>query len=118
MKRSENIGKLSASLAKAQIDFEAAGREHTAKVAMRNGGTYSFNYADLAAYLDVCRKPLGNNGLSYVQEATVNGNKVSVVTLLSHESGEFIEAEPLVLTIVGGVQYRAAHRPARLAAAR
>lgn len=101
MKRSESIKELAAALAKAQTQFESAERDHTAKVETRTGGSYSFDYADLAAYLSVCRKPLGDNGLSYLQEPIVRDRSVSVTTLLMHASGEWIESEPLTLDLLG-----------------
>lgn len=101
MKRSEQINELAAALSKAQKDFEAAERGHIAKVETRKGGSYSFNYADLASYLDVCREPLGSNGLSFIQEPIRKGNEVTVTTLLLHSSGQWIESEPLIMTITG-----------------
>lgn len=100
MKRSESVKEIAGALAKAQVQFESAIRDHTAKVQMKSGGQYSFAYADLAAYLDVCRKPLGDNGIAFLQEAIVKGREVSVTTLLIHASGESIESEPFVLSIV------------------
>jgi hypothetical protein len=100
MKRSEQINELAASLAKAQKSFEAAERTHSAKVETKTGGSYSFNYADLAAYLDVCRAPLGDNGLSFIQEPVNRGSEVAVTTLLMHLTGQWIESEPLVLKMI------------------
>lgn len=101
MKRSETINDLAAALAKAQKSFTAAERDHTAKVELKSGGNYSFNYADLAAYLEVCRAPLGDNGLSVIQEPVIKGNEVSVTTLLMHATGQWIESEPLILPVIG-----------------
>lgn len=103
MKRSEQINEIAAALSKAQKSFESAERGHVAKVMSKKGegSSYSFNYADLAAYLDVCRGPLSENGLSFIQEPTCDGNKVSVTTLLMHQSGQWIESDPLVLTLTG-----------------
>lgn len=101
MRTSNELNELAAALAKAQCAFEAAERGHVAKVTSKKGegSSYSFNYADLAAYLDVCRTPLGENGLSFVQMPTTQGLAVSVVTLLMHASGQFIESDPFTLDI-------------------
>lgn len=99
MRHSEQINELAAALAKAQGEFTAAERDYTAKVETRKGGSYSFNYADLAAYLDVCRKPLTENGLAVVQSPTALGNVVTVTTMLCHASGQFIESDPFPLTV-------------------
>lgn len=100
MRTSEHISDLAKSLAKAQGLFTAAERAHVAKVLSKKGegSSYSYNYADLAAYLDVCREPLSQSGLSFVQLPTVKGDEVAVVTILMHESGQFIESDPLCLT--------------------
>ncbi len=100
MKTSPEINELAGALAKAQAALEAAGRDHKAKVETKSGGTYEFNYADFAAYLDVCRKPLGDNGLSFVQEAVHVTGEVSVVTRLMHTTGQWIETEALKLTLI------------------
>jgi hypothetical protein len=100
MRTSESINELATALAKAQPAFEAAGRDHKAKVETRTGGYYEFNYADFAAYLEVCRKPLGEHGLSFVQEATRQADSVSVVTMLMHTSGQWIVTEPLTLPVI------------------
>lgn len=100
MKKSESIKELAAALATAQGQFASAEREKTASVQMKSGGKYSYAYADLAAYLDVCRAPLAANGLSITQEAVTEGNRVHVTTLLMHASGEWIESSPLSLAII------------------
>lgn len=100
MKTSEQINELAAALAKAQAGFEAAGRDHKAKVETKTGGSYEFSYADFAAYLDVCRKPLAENGLAFIQEATRAADQVAVTTRLMHGSGQWIETEPLTLPLI------------------
>lgn len=99
MKKSDSISALGAALAKAQGEFTAAERDYTANVKTRKGSDYQFNYADLAAYLDVCREPLSKNGLAVIQEPVACGNKAKVTTLLVHSSGEWIEFEPLELEV-------------------
>lgn len=100
MKLSEPITELAKALSLAQGEFTAAERAHLAKVQSKKGegSSYSYNYADLQAYLDVVREPLSKNGLSFVQLPTVNGDLVSVVTILMHASGQLIESDALSLT--------------------
>lgn len=100
MRTSENLNELAAALAKAQIGFETAARDHKAKVQTRAGGSYEFAYADFASYLEVCRKPLGENGLSFIQEAKASSNAAEVVTRLMHSSGQWIESEPLSVPLI------------------
>jgi hypothetical protein len=101
MRTSEQINELAGALAKAQRAFTAAERAHIAKVTSKKGegSSYSYNYADLQAYLDVVREPLAMNGLSFVQLPTVSGDVASVTTLLMHASGQFIESDPLTLSV-------------------
>lgn len=100
MKTSEQIADLAAALAKAQVGFETAARDHKAKVQTRNGGSYEFAYADFASYLEVCRKPLGDNGLSFIQDARATASAAEVVTRLLHSSGQWIESEPLSVPLI------------------
>lgn len=94
------IGELAKSLAKAQGEFTAAERDHIAKVMSKKGegSSYSYAYADLQAYLEVCRKPLADNGLSFIQNVGVDGQKATVSTLLIHASGQWLESDPLSLS--------------------
>jgi hypothetical protein len=96
----KGIDELAKSLAAAQGQFSAAERAHIAKVTSKKGegSSYSYNYADLAAYLDVCREPLASNGLSFVQSVLVADAKATVTTLLLHQSGQWIEFDPLTIT--------------------
>lgn len=100
MKCSEHINDLATALAKAQGEFTAAERDHMAKVVSKKGegSSYSYAYADLQAYLEVCRKPLADNGLAFIQNVGVDGQKATVSTFLTHASGQFIESDPLTLT--------------------
>lgn len=96
----KGIGDLATALAKAQGEFTAAERDHIAKVMSKKGAesSYSYAYADLQAYLEVCRKPLADNGLSFIQNVGVDGQKATVSTLLIHASGQWLESDPLSLT--------------------
>lgn len=99
MKPSPQIDQLAAALSSAQGMFTAAEREHVANVVSKKGegSSYKYNYADLAAYLDVCREPLSKNGLSFVQSVSVEDSKATITTLLLHASGQSIEFDPLTL---------------------
>jgi len=90
MERSEAINELSEALAKAQGEIHPA--------AMNKVNPHFKNrYADLSALWDVSRKPLSSNGLALVQLPGIIGDgKVSLTTILSHKSGQWI-AETLTL---------------------
>lgn len=103
MRHSDSLVNLAAALSKAQGQFEAAKKDHIAKVTSTKGegSSYSYNYADLASVLESVREPLAKNGLSVAQFPVVNESltNVSVTTYLFHESGEFMESEPLVMPV-------------------
>jgi len=69
----------------------AQGDIHSAEaISVVNAGSYSFKYADLAACLDVIRKPLSDNGLCLIQIPSLNGTEVIMETVIGHESGQSI----------------------------
>ena len=85
---SEGVGKISAALAKAQGAIEAAKKD-------RLNTFFTARYATLAAVWEACRAALSANGLAVVQ-SPVDGDdetRVGMVTLLSHESGEWMRSE-------------------------
>jgi hypothetical protein len=92
MKTSESIAKIADALAKAQIEMGRVVKDKTAKVQTKAGGSYSFDYADLASVLDVVKPALAKHGIAVVQAAALEGDKVNVETRLLHSSGEWIES--------------------------
>lgn len=93
MKRSESIAHLTAALAQVQGSLSSVAKDHTAKVQMKSGGQYSYNYATLASALDICRGPLAAAGLAIIQSPLTEGRKVTLTTLVSHVSNEWVENE-------------------------
>lgn len=83
---SPTIGKLAEALSKAQGEFEHA------KKAVDNA-FFKSKYADLASVIDAAREPLAKNGLSVIQTTKTMDGKVTLVTMLSHSSGEWIRGE-------------------------
>lgn len=50
-------------------------------------------YADLSSIMDVCKKPLSDNGLSILQIIkTCEEGKMYLITRLAHSSGQYIES--------------------------
>ncbi|GGK22691.1 hypothetical protein GCM10010965_14500 [Caldalkalibacillus thermarum] len=95
MKRSEQITELGKALAAFQA--EVANPKNTAVNEFANG----HRYAPLGEILATVRPILGKHGLAVVQDAKIEGNTVVVTTTLFHESGEWLESEPLVLPAAG-----------------
>ena len=84
MNRSESIAALSAALSKAQGVMEGAKKDG-------DNPHFKSKFATLASVWDACRKPLADNGLSVVQSPGGSGAGLTVVTVLMHESGEWME---------------------------
>lgn len=84
MYRSETLGKLAAALSALQGELS-----HVAK----NSHGYGYDYADLAAVLDVARPLLVKNGLSVTQlPAEAAEGTVALESVLLHSSGEWISS--------------------------
>jgi len=84
MEKSETIGKLAEALSKAQGMIKGAIKDS-------NNPFFRSTYADLASVWEACREPLSANGLSIVQiTEIVTDNKLNLVTVLLHNSGEYI----------------------------
>lgn len=93
MLASEKIDQLAAALAKAQAEMPPVNKTKTARVQMKSGGTYTFDYADLADVLDVVRGVLSANSLAVVQGADVIDGRTLLTTRLMHASGQWIESK-------------------------
>lgn len=85
MKTSESIAKLADALAKAQGAMEPAAKDSL-------NPHFKSRYADFASVTDALRKPLAENGLSYVQGVGIDGDLVTLTTRLLHVSGEWVES--------------------------
>lgn len=96
MQRSETIGKLAAALAAAQGEFPAIVKDRTAKVAMKAGGTYTYQYTDLASIIAAVQPFLAKHGIAHVEEATNDGAKVAARAWLFH-SGEWMCSDPITV---------------------
>lgn len=90
MKKSESIKNLAIALSKFQAEVENP--KNTA-----DNPFYKSKYAPLQDVLNSVRPLLSKHGLSVIQSPSGDGESVSIVTLLLHESGEWIEFDPLVL---------------------
>ena len=95
MKKSDSITDLSKALCKFQGEVKDP-RKSQANPFLKS------KYVPLDELLTAVRPVLSKNGLSFIQiPYTQEGEKpsVSVVTVLMHESGEWLETEPLVTTL-------------------
>lgn len=90
MKTSESIKAISKALTGFQRDLEEPTKD-AANPFFKN------KYVTLDKLLESIRPALIKNGLSFVQSPGGDGETITVTTLLMHESGEWIECDPLAL---------------------
>ena len=83
--RSESIANLASSLAVAQGKIENASKDS-------ENPYFKSSYADLASVRDAVRKPFAEHGLAVVQLPSTDGALVTIITILLHESGEWISS--------------------------
>ncbi len=92
MNQSEAINELVTALAKAQGKMKPA-------VFNKVNPHFKNRYADFTAIMDACRLPLSDNGLSVMQYCETLGEKLMLVTMLAHTSGQWIKSQfPLTTT--------------------
>lgn len=90
MQKSDSIKNLAVALAKFQSEIE------NPKNTVDNP-FFKSKYAPLNDVLNVVRPLLSKHGLSVIQSPGGDGQNISINTMLIHESGEWIEFDPLVL---------------------
>lgn len=92
MNRSESIADLAKSLAAFQKEV---------KQPPKNGYNPHFKseYVTLDDTIKVINETAPKHGLSYIQTPISNENGVGVITIIMHESGQYIEFPPLILPL-------------------
>ncbi|WEG13977.1 ERF family protein [Pullulanibacillus sp. KACC 23026] len=93
MNKSESIG----ALAKALSAFQAEVKQPTKD---KSNPFFKSKYVPLENVVESITSIANNHGLSFIQYPLNQDNKVGVVTVLMHESGEYIESEPIFATPV------------------
>lgn len=97
MIRSDTIGELAKALAAFHATVTNPRADKVAEVHSKSGTNFSYNYVDFAQLLDTDRVLLAAQGLSVVQEIIATQNGVGATTLIMHESGEWLQLEPLLI---------------------
>lgn len=92
MKRSDSI----ASIAKALAAFQ---QDVTQPKKSAKNPHFKSTYVPLDNVVESIAETAPKHGLSYIQTTVTENDKAGVQTLLMHESGEWIEFEPLLLPI-------------------
>jgi hypothetical protein len=92
MKRSESVKEIAIALSKFQAEVKNPGNNATNPM-------YKSKYATLDNVINTVKPVLAKFGLSYIQSPSTSedGLHIGTVTLLMHESGEWIESDPIVL---------------------
>ena len=91
--KSESISKIAAALVAFSGDIKAIEKDG-------NNPHFRSTYATLDNMIDETKPLLKKHGLTVMQFPGGDGEKVTVRTMILHESGEFIESEPLTLKAV------------------
>jgi hypothetical protein len=91
--KSEQINELAAALSKAQAKLSHVKKDKTARIRMKAGGEYSYNYADLGSTWDAGRAPLTENDLSVSQLPSFDSGWLMLDTILMHSSGQYISSQ-------------------------
>lgn len=82
---------LTAALAAVQAELPSVGKDKTAKVETRTGGSYKYSYADLAAVTRAILPVLAKHGLAWATCPTKHDGAFVLRYELRHVSGESIE---------------------------
>ena len=90
MQTSESIKNIAKAMA--QFQSEVKNPANTA-----NNPFFNSKYAPLNDVLNLVRPILTKHGLSILQSPSGDGEHIAVTTLIIHESGEWIESDPLTL---------------------
>jgi len=88
--KSESISALAKSLAIAQSKIKNT-------PASKENSHFKSHYTPLDDLLEMARSVLPENGLSVLQSVSGSSDNISVVTMIMHESGEWIESDPLTM---------------------
>lgn len=90
MQKSESIKNIAKALAQFQAEVKNPANTET-------NPFFKSKYAPLNDILNLVRPLLSKHGLSVLQSPSGDGQNVTVTTLITHESGEWIESDPLTL---------------------
>lgn len=90
MNKSESIAEIAKALCKFQSEVENP--KNTAVNPM-----FKSKYAPLDAVINTVKPILAKHGLSFLQSTSSEGESIIIQTIIMHESGEWIESDPLKL---------------------
>jgi hypothetical protein len=85
MKTSEIINEIATALSKAQGEMSGAKKA-------ANNPFFKSKYSDLSMVVEAISQPFANNGLSFIQGAEFDENRIAVTTRIMHTSGQWVES--------------------------
>ncbi|MGE7621727.1 ERF family protein [Viridibacillus sp. NPDC096237] len=91
MKKSESIAELAKALAGFQRDVKQPLKD-------KANPFFKSKYVPLENVVEAITESSAKHGLSFIQYPLNQENKVGIVTILMHQSGEWIESEPIFAT--------------------
>ena len=100
MKRSESIANFAEAFAKFQAEVTDPKMDESTEYITKSGKRINFKYASLKEIMKTIRPVLAKHGICIMQEPKMDGNKVSITTILLHSSGEFVEFEPTIMNAI------------------
>ena len=90
MNKSESIQKIATALAKFQGEMKNPPKN-------ADNPFFKSKYCALDTIIDTIRPVMAKHGLSFIQSCSAVGAEVAVTTLVMHESGEWIESDPMTV---------------------
>ena len=90
IEHSPEINEIATALSAAQGEIPAIGYDKTVKVSTKTGGTYTYSYTTLARIWEVIRSVLPKHGLAVIQTPGEHDDRLSMTTLITHTSGQWI----------------------------
>lgn len=94
--QSAEINELAAAFIQAQAEFPTIRKTKRATIPTKNGGSYSYDYADLGDIRESVVPTLTQYGLAVTQAPSIYGDHPALTTTLMHSSGQWIESEMLL----------------------
>lgn len=88
MQKSESIAELAKALASFQSEVKQPLKDKV-------NPYFKSTYVDLTGVVEAIINTAPKHGLSFVQYPVSHENKVGIITVLMHSSGEFIETDPI-----------------------
>lgn len=88
VKKSDSIVELATALSQFQAEVKQPFKDKT-------NPFFKSKYVPLENIVEAITKTSGKHGLSFIQFPVNEENKIGIVTILMHKSGEWIETEPI-----------------------